>query len=88
MDGTIVRRSRRVWLRLSDHAPNRHLLTTGLRQFVLAILLIGIYTLGNAALMLQWFLGRVEAPTAVAAVGNIGVFVGAAVAYYFASKNC
>ena len=58
-----------------------------LRQFVLTIVLISIYTLGNAALMVQWFLGHAEAPIAVAAVGNIGVFVGAAVAYYFASRK-
>jgi len=30
--GTIARRSRRVWLHLSGHAPHRHLLTTALAQ--------------------------------------------------------
>ncbi|WP_354531093.1 IS1380 family transposase [Nakamurella sp. UYEF19] len=30
--GTIARRSRRVWLHLSGHAPHRHLFTTGLAR--------------------------------------------------------
>ena len=30
--GTIARRSRRVWLHLSDHTPHRHLFTTGLAR--------------------------------------------------------
>ncbi len=29
--GTIARKSRRVWLHLSGHAPHRHLFTTGLQ---------------------------------------------------------
>jgi len=32
MAGTITRRSRRVWLHLSGHAPHRHLFTTGLTR--------------------------------------------------------
>jgi len=32
MAGTIARRSRRVWLHLSGHAPHRHLFTTGLTR--------------------------------------------------------
>ena len=58
-----------------------------LRQFVLTIVLIGLYAIGNGALIVQWFRGQVEATIAVAAVGNIGVFVGAAVAYYFAGTS-
>ncbi len=30
--GTIARKSRRVWLHLSGHAPHRHLFTTGLTR--------------------------------------------------------
>lgn len=30
--GTTARRSRRVWLHLSDHAPHRHLFTAGLTR--------------------------------------------------------
>ncbi len=30
--GTIARRSRRTYLRLSGHAPHRHLFTTGLTR--------------------------------------------------------
>ena len=30
--GTIARRSRRVWLHLSGHAPHRHLFITGLTR--------------------------------------------------------
>jgi hypothetical protein len=33
--GTIARRSRRVWLHLSGHAPHRHLFTTGLTRLAL-----------------------------------------------------
>ena len=34
--GTIARRSRRVWLHLSGHAPHRHLFTIGLARLITA----------------------------------------------------